>query len=121
MFVEKLKPDDYLEFIYKSLFNCSEYSTAKILNYAIVIGESKDLPKATLAIQYYWQNHSFFNAELELKDFDLKVKNASDSRYEDIQLYSKQWRKFLYSKFGEQYKTACNEHLKKDYEDNLIK
>lgn len=121
MFVEKLKSEDYMKFIYDNLFNCSEYSTAKILNYSVVIGNGNNLPKATIDVQYYWQNHSFFNATLEFKDFNFKVKNASDSRYEETELYSKKWRKFLYSKFGEEYKTACNEHLKKDYEDNLIK
>ena len=33
----------------------------------------------------------------------------------------KMWRKFMFEKFGEEYKTACNSFLKKQYEDGLIK
>ena len=58
--------------------------------------------------------------EFVLQDFVCKEINNPISQKNELNV-QKYWREFLVEKFGAEYKTACNDFLKKQYENNLLK
>ena len=59
------------------------------------------------------------NPEFVITDFDVEPLNTFARMNENFM--KKFMKKFLFEKFGEEYKTAYNENLKKNYEEELIK
>jgi len=52
-----------------------------------------------------------------LKDFECRSQLLNST----TKSLKKQWKQFMYSKFGEEYKQAFNEDLKRKFEEELIK
>ena len=46
---------------------------------------------------------------------------STDLEYVDRDEIGSLWKKFMYEKFGDEYKQAFNENLRKEYESEMIK
>lgn len=104
MFIEKLSKDDFKNF-----------SQTK-LNLWVA-----DLKKVDNGVYVRFLIDSFGpSPEFILQDFECKGVNNPISQKNELGV-QKLWREFLAEKFGEEYKTNCNNFLKKQYEDSLLK
>lgn len=104
MFIERLEAKDYVSFA-KDKLNLSFADIKQVKNGMYI----------RLLVREFGPSPEFV-----LRDFVCEGINNPISKENEIPL-QKVWREFLVEKFGEEYKTACNSFLKKQYEDSLIK
>lgn len=109
MFIERLEAKDYVSFA-KDKLNLS----------FVDIKQVKNGMYFRLLVREFGPSPEFVLREFVLRDFFCEGINNPISKENEIPL-QKVWREFLAEKFGEEYKTACNSFLKKQYEDGLIK
>ena len=102
MFVEKLTKDEIKELIY----------SLNIGNYAV---ESIDYI-GVYDINRWWvelKNNDGIGKSIFVSDFEIQAKGL----YMDKNIF----KSFMYKKFGEEYKQAFNDQLKRKFEEELIK
>ena len=108
MFVEKLKKEDFVQFI-KEITNgkffmiSGLYDTTKLENYKVEDG------KVTF-------NNTYI--KFVFTDFNF-TDSGRENRIVPQKEYSKRWLKFMYERFGEQYKSAFLAHRKELRSDAL--
>ena len=104
MFVGKLNEEDIQEFILNSMLEACECIAGK--------------PE----ISYENETIIIFYPEIDQKviltDFFANSKHFTDEA--NARLFQ-DWKKYLYGKFGKEYKKAFNENLKQKYKSEMIK
>ena len=136
MFIEKLEKQDFEDFVENYLMKgmLSDSTSVVVERYSVTDAQKYKLKISNLvyldiATKFLHKYSGGYGAVLMLNDYDCKVVRATDPRYNEENPFAKRWRYFVYNKLtekfgqaeGEKYKSACNEHLTKDYEDGLIR
>ncbi len=102
MFVEKLKEEDVTQFVTKNLDK--KVSSVKFADNAINV--------------YFNNEYSCWMEGLIFTDFEIILLLRGDF---DANMLNEKWTAFMQQKFGDEYKQAFNENLRKKYEAEMIK